>query len=444
MSDYKPIASRSSSSGVGLRDKVISIKKTEFKSAPQLDYLSAYQETITAAVAYYNPSNPTISNTAPVNYRINRSITTLSEEPVKFRHNGDTVDMELSVDSYVFLQAQPIVAPYSTDPQLPAISEGDSYERSTMLYIYHDVPVPKASNKIWDGRYLKCVDLEGNDVDHTSRVVKVKQEVKDKLENPGAVYSIQPVAGRGTTINPPKKDPYAATYRVKLQEFIATNYNSLGLTRHPKGRADTDIYQEIPAEARGTGRYEFDEGFVAAVLDGDYFVKWANVYRYKEIEIPPTLEEIYDCCHIVESHESDGDEVIILGCKCGVDPPEPAISCPTYCKVFGYVSSGSHEHVIYVPDELVDACELYGYRARATVNYVETDSDIIRVNGARINQFPVVVNAPVVIKLEYAHNEFKPLSFKTNICWDVVCLPPTTDDDWFLDDIDFVDFEFTS
>lgn len=314
MSSYQPIYSNRRATAT---DRVISIEKEPFESAPALSFLNSYEETITANPAFYDPFKPELTEAAPVSYNISRTINTLSDRTIALRHNGNTVDMEISVDTYNYIPKEPIVAPYSPNPKLPKIREGDFYNRSTTTYIYKDVEVPKASNKIWDGRYTRCVDLQGYDVPNGDRLPAVIAEVKSKLDSPTQLYTVLPIAGMATTVAPPKKDPYAATYKVKVQQFIATHYNSLALTRHPKGKAETDLYQELPQKG-GDKKFTLQEGFVAAVLDGPYFVRWANVYRYSDTA--PDADD--DCGHKIIDYDVDGDAIIVLGHLCGKEPPD--------------------------------------------------------------------------------------------------------------------------
>ena len=350
MSSYKPIKKQIN----GAADRIISIEKQPFKAAPALSFLNAYEETITANPVLYDPLKPERSELALVTYNILRTINTLSDRTIALRHNGESVDMEIAVDTYTYVPKEPLVAPYSLNPKLPKIRQGDIYNRSTITYIYKDIQVPKASGKIWDGRYTRCVDLQGYDVDNTNRLPEVVAEAKDKIDNPAQLYTVLPVAGRATTVAPPKRDPYAATYKVKVEQFIATHYNSLALPKPPRGRAPTDLYQELPEE-NGDKQFKLQEAFVAAVLDGPYFVKWANVYRY--VDTAPNAEE--DCGHKITAYEPDGDAVIELGHLCGLEPPPLTTLCKVYNKTFGYVTTGNYDYAVEHPPELEDSCKPY-------------------------------------------------------------------------------------
>lgn len=388
MSSYVPISLNENS---GATDRVVSIEKVPFVSAPPLSFLNSYEETITANPVYYDPFKPELSNVTSVTYTISRAINVLSDRTVALRHNGRTVDMEIFVDNYRYIPKEPIVALYSPAPVLPKIREGDFYNRSTTAYIYKDVDVPRASNKIWDGRYSRCVDLNGYDVSNHDRLPEVLAEVASKLDNATQLYMVMPVAGMATTVSPPKKDPYAATYRVKIQQFIALHYNSIALTRHPKGQAETDLYQELPQED-GDKKFKLQERFVAAVLDGPYFVKWANVYRY--VDTAPDPDD--DCGHKIIEYDQDGDAVIVLGHMCGMEPPpvppeedDPAVDTA--------ITKLNNNYLIYcAPQEITTTPSVTGnivipyvsgseYIYQFFINVPETDGDrivaVIVLNG---------------------------------------------------------------
>lgn len=436
MSSYKPIKKKQN---IGAADRIISIEKKPFESAPALSFLNSYEETITAIPAYYDPFKPEVSNAAAVTYNVNRVINTLSDRTVALRHNGSTVDMEISVDSYTYIPKEPIVAPYSNNPTLPKIREGDFYNRSTTTYIYSSIEVPKASNKIWDGRYSRCVDLQGYDVPNTDRLPEVIAEVKSKLDNPTNLYTVLPIAGMATTVAPPKKDPYAATYKVKIEQFISTHYNSTALPRHPKGEAPTDLYQELPQDG-GDRKFELQEAFVAAVLDGPYFVKWANVYRYADTA--PGVDD--DCGHKIVDYDQDGDAVIVLGHLCGLEPPEPITLCQSYSKVFGYVETGDYDYLIEPPDTVRDQCKPYGGKVSALVTHLEYSVPNVLANGISLADvsLPARFRVPVTFRLQQSANNTEAAYFKTRICWTAEC-NTILDDDWYLDNIDYVDYEYT-
>ncbi len=412
MSSYQPIYSNRRATAT---DRVISIEKEPFESAPALSFLNSYEETITANPAFYDPFKPELSEAAPVSYNISRTINTLSDRTIALRHNGNTVDMEISVDTYNYIPKEPIVAPYSPNPKLSKIREGDFYNRSTTTYIYKDVEVPKASNKIWDGRYTRCVDLQGYDVPNGDRLPEVIAEVKSKLDNPTQLYTVLPIAGMATTVAPPKKDPYAATYKVKVQQFIATHYNSLALTRHPKGKTETDLYQELPQEG-GDKKFTLQEGFVAAVLDGPYFVRWANVYRYAD-----TAPDAADnCSHRVVDYDQDNDAVIVLGDLCGLETLEPLLEPTIYNHTFGYVPAGVYEYPISTPFLPSNCNNNQTQVIQATIESIQPAS--VDVNNISINQitYPFLLEPPITLKLY--HDGVGAAYVNTQIRWVSSCV----------------------
>jgi hypothetical protein len=315
MDSYRPIRRQEP----GMEDTVISIKKTVFESAPPLSFLNAEYEVITAMSAYYDPLNEQVSSSVQVNYVINRSYNYLASNPVMYRHKGDRVDMEIYVDSYNFIQKQPIVDYFSFEPVLDSMTNEDFYLRTTTAYIYKDIEVPRASNRIWDGRYLRCVDIEGNDIDNRSRLTECREDVKNRLDSVNNIYLVQNIGSKSRTVIPPRSDLYAVNYQFEQEGFIVTNYNSLGIPERPRRRANEDIQLEVKArEGLGTGRFLFEEGFVAAVLDGYYFVKWANVYRYKEEEIEVQEDNGYG--YLIDGYNSDNEALVVLS---RIPEPEP-------------------------------------------------------------------------------------------------------------------------
>lgn len=411
MSSYRPITNNRRASAA---DKVISIEKLPFESAPALSFLNSYEETITAVPVFYDPFKPELTNAAPVSYNITRTINTLSDRTVALRHNGNTVDMEISVDSYTYIPQEPIVAPYESNPTLPKIRQGDFYNRSTTTYIYADIEVPKASNKIWDGRYSRCVDLQGYDVPNGNRLPEVIAEVQLRLDNPTDIYTVLPISGMATTVSPPKKDPYAATYKVRVQQFIATHYNSLALTRHPKGKAETDLYQELPQEG-GDKKFTLQEGFVAAVLDGPYFVRWANVYRYADT----ALDADDDCGHKIVDYDKDGDAVIVLGHLCGLEQPEldsSTLFTNTFNVVEGFVAPGFYSYYVDIPSSVIDSVGSVS-ALEVIINNIQTSADYVTVSNVTITDLPYSVSGPFLITAFYDSSGGEPFYLSLSLDW---------------------------
>ena len=299
-----------------LQDTVISIKKEPFTSAPPLQFLDAYNETVIASAPYFDPANPKLSSAGTVTYRVSRQITTLSERVVELRHLGSAIDMEVYVDNYSYIQAEPFITTYTPSPTLPKIQKGDRYERQTLCYVFANIPVPKSSSKVWDGRYSKCVNKSGEEVSHTSYLPALRQEVFSILSSPSnSPYTVVSTGGFANTIRPPTTDPYASHYRLKIDEFIAVNYNSISLPSPPT--ADSAVVKEVsyyPDKApNGTGHYKLVERVIAALLEGPYFIDWVRYSRYEEVlddsATHPTLEDVYAR---VEGQEEDGDSIVSI------------------------------------------------------------------------------------------------------------------------------------
>lgn len=352
MSEYKPI---NKSKAPQFKDTIISVKKIPFTAAPALSFLSAESEKVTASSVYYDGLNPNLSTALNVNYVVERSLTTLAEDPLLLRHNGSTVDMEIYVDTYGLVQEKPYIAPYTPNPAIPRLQSGDRYERSTMAYIYKDIPVPPASTRIWDGRYQKCVDADGNEVDSRNYLPEVRAEVAEILSTVNSPYTVAMVGGYGHTVYPPTYDPYEATYRAEMGEFIAKFYSSSGLPDRPTGKVHSDIYID-PGLGPNGEKPIFKGGFVAALLEDRVFVKWVNVYRY-EIPAPedPVLDTLTDC-HTIIGTDSDGDSIISISFVSKNPPdPEPPLVFPdtaTFSFSLGYLDKGDYTYTQFLPDNL--------------------------------------------------------------------------------------------
>lgn len=256
-----------------LTDKLVYSVKKPFIAMPQLSLsINEYAERVTAVSSYYNHQNPALSSAAEVYYRIERSYSAAANTPILLRHNGNSIDMELYVDTYSLNSKDLVIGQYPpTEALLKFNKQNDKYTKTTMQYVYARIACPVSSNKVWDGSHNACVDLEGNAVAATDRVSVVRAEVKSLLESPSLVpFDIVYMSsgGAGVTKVIPDLSVNQDRYRLELQEFIEKNYNSLGIP----SRLSNDIKPEI---VRGKG--SFSESYVVAVLDGIYFSHWAKL-----------------------------------------------------------------------------------------------------------------------------------------------------------------------
>ena len=323
---YVPIAN---SQAPELTDVVISLASTPFTAAPPLGYLSAYQEEITATSTYYNPLRPSLSQTTPVSYLIHQTITTLASSPLALRHKGETVDMEISLDTYSYIQANPIIAPYSTTPQLSPLQDAESYyQRLSTRYIYANVPVPPASAKLWDGRARICVNLAGEQLSSTSQVSNLQQKVLAILNSTTLTpLSVVSVGGLATTRKLPALDSYAANYKVILQDFVAIHYTSTAIPPQPESLPAQQITHYIPVtdSALSSGTYTLTLSTTAALLDetyASYFVSWVNYLVYTEIPNPhvqPSLT-LEDTKCLLLGYDADNHSIVSIPAFTPINP----------------------------------------------------------------------------------------------------------------------------
>lgn len=269
-----------------LLDSVISVEKEMFSQVPQLSFLMGRYEAVTASSLYYDPLDPQQSQRAGVSYLRTRLFTTLSEQPLKLRHLGSSADMEIAVDTYVYVPKGPDFGEYSSAPRAFQMREGDRYERTSSAYVYHAVPVPQKSSLVWDGRYSICVDASGNEVEPYSRLDKVRGEARAALEDPGLVpYTVLSLGGFAHTVKEPNTGSNKSKYDSSFNQFLVDSYNALSIPPVPRSSdgATGNVARYENSNTRfGTGRYGLTRTTLAAELNGDYFVRWVRYEVYTE------------------------------------------------------------------------------------------------------------------------------------------------------------------
>jgi hypothetical protein len=268
-----------------LIDVPIFVESTPFTDAPMLSFLKRKYESLTASSLYYDPANPALSSKAGVSYLRTRYFNTLSEEALKMRHNGSTLDMEVYVDTYTYIPKQPQFGEYTAGGPSFTMRDGDRYERFTTGYVYHNIEVPERSSMVWDGRSSNCINESGETVPSGSRVGEIRDKVKGIVQDPGLVpYTVLSLGGFGHTVNEPPAGANTPAYNTALDTFLQNNYNSTSI---PPVRELENIstYNNSTSENRGSGRYRVSSRTTAAVLDGYYFKRWVTHTVYDEIEV---------------------------------------------------------------------------------------------------------------------------------------------------------------
>lgn len=266
--EYVPITPVSTPT---LKDSLLGARTTSC-AIPQLSFLEE-QELVVA-------SNLAAPDSTQITYRRTHTFYRLSESPIKLRHNGSTVDQELYVDQYSFVQDSPAPkAPQVLYPPADPFSYdwgADSYyQRTTSIYVFSSLSVPTKSSLVWDGRYAICVNSAGATVDNSNRVPKVQGLARTAIENPGMPKYSQGLSNLGQTKKP---ENYSASlnvneYNVYLQRFLDEHYNANSIPPVPISFSDLDVISDgLPiSSSEGTG---LTSTTLAALLNGDYFVKW--------------------------------------------------------------------------------------------------------------------------------------------------------------------------
>lgn len=265
----------------GLIDIPIWADVQSFDGAPVLGFLKGRLESISASSTYYDPLNPGLSTAAPVIYNETLVITTLSDEAVKLRHNGSTVDMEIYVDTYTKIKKEREMEEFRADKRITQMKEGDRFERYTAGYVYTNIEVPRSSNKIWDGRGEKCIDESGKYVDSGNRLPIVREEAKSRIEDPSLTpYTVFSLGGFGHTVNEPSRDLNKLKYEVEIQNFLEKYYTSDGIEK-VQSQNVINVQQEAGGGSTRSGSSNQTlrqvRREIVAVLDGHYFLRWATL-----------------------------------------------------------------------------------------------------------------------------------------------------------------------
>ena len=208
--------------------------KKELGAAGQ--FLATSSNTVQATCLFYNPLQP---NTSPENigYVKEELINTLSGTPVKLRHNGDTIDMELYVDTYSYTQKEPLVLTTPFPPQDPFALPFDTvgqYTRFTVGYVYTDIPVPPRSYEVWDGRLPIAFSPKGFLPPSTDKLTYLKSYVQEILETVDQPDDVTVLAGLASTTKRPATTANTATYKQTLTAFLADHYQATAIPPVPK------------------------------------------------------------------------------------------------------------------------------------------------------------------------------------------------------------------
>lgn len=242
---------------------------------PQLSFLEEV-ETVVA-------SNLAAPDGTLITYRRSHTFYRLSSNPIKLRHLGAAVDIELYADCYSFVQPAPV--PKAQELLYPPINPfnydwgvDSYYSRTTSMYVFTAVAVPQRSSKVWDGRHSICVNQARQLVDSSDRIPKLQGQARSAISNPGMPKFTLPLANFAQTKKP---NEYPATlnnnqYQIILKRFLDENYNALEIPDLPTTFSPLSLELE-----EDTLEPTIVSPQIAALLDGDYFVRWVTY-------LPPT------------------------------------------------------------------------------------------------------------------------------------------------------------
>lgn len=193
----------------------------------------------------------------------------LSQNPIKLRHNGDTIDIELSIDQYGANVWQDL--PESQFPPANALEfpESVEYFRSTTLYCFADVSVFPASSKVWDGRSTLAVSkLSTISVDPSSKLDFVRNHVRDtilQVKTPAFVVSLE---GYGKTTVLPPVSQNRNELDDAINRFLEKHYNALAIPESPLEFGDA-LGLSSPVTLGSTQSVS-----IAAQLQSYEFIQW--------------------------------------------------------------------------------------------------------------------------------------------------------------------------
>ncbi len=240
---------------------------------PQLPYVPARSESVMAAALVYSP----LFTLGPENIAVYLTANYTRSAGAAFRHLGNAVDLELYLDSYTYVTT-PIVGGVYPPPDPLALPFEGYYTRTTTGYVWAGIPVPTASDLVWDARWPVVLDPTGGSVVSIDRVGALRAQVTALINAPGTPSFVTSLGGAANTSRLPQAG--LGEYPVLLERFLETHYNSTGIPPVPTGDLlDLRVVGEFGPYEAPLGR----KGDLAAIVDGDYFVEWVFWVRDETI-----------------------------------------------------------------------------------------------------------------------------------------------------------------
>lgn len=193
---------------------------------PQLPYVPARSESVYATALVYSP----LLSLGPENIAVYLTASYTRFGGAAFRHLGVTVDVELYLDSYSYVTSPIVGGVYPPADPLALPFEG-YYTRTTMGYVYAGIPVPAASDLVWDARWPVVLSPTGAVTVSTDRVGPLRAQVADIINTSRTPSFTMSLGGAANTSRLPATGP--GEYPVLLERFLETYYKSVGIPPIP-------------------------------------------------------------------------------------------------------------------------------------------------------------------------------------------------------------------
>lgn len=214
----------------------------------------------------------------------------LAENPIKLRHNGETIDFELYCDCYNYVQEEQHYIKEEEDYPLVEVfdrewGEGSYYRRDTTCYVFEGLGVQVRSSYVWDGRHSIAVNKEGKVVNEGSRIGSVQEVARQVIKQPLVPKYTFALGNEGITRQPRDYPPTINVdrYEIAIQSFLDLHYNANSIPPVPLTTVELNaIEDKYSGSALKNNEELVSLVEVAALLDGDYFVEWVAYRKYSK------------------------------------------------------------------------------------------------------------------------------------------------------------------
>ena len=214
----------------------------------------------------------------------------LAENPIKLRHNGETIDFELYCDCYNYVQEEQHYIKEEEDYPLVEVfdrewGEGSYYRRDTTCYVFEGLGVQVRSSYVWDGRHSIAVNKEGKVVNEGSRIGSVQAVARQVIKQPLVPKYTFALGNEGITRQPRDYPPTINVdrYEIAIQSFLDLHYNANSIPPVPLTTVELNaIEDKYSGSALKNNEELVSLVEVAALLDGDYFVEWVAYRKYSK------------------------------------------------------------------------------------------------------------------------------------------------------------------